>query len=304
VKGPLAALLVLCAAVGIVARQQPPQRYLSADNILKLPSKAGVRLAYGSDPLQFGELRLPEGRGPFPVAVVIHGGCYQKRFADLHIMDALATALTADGLATWNIEYRKIDEPGGPWPGMFRDVAAGTDYLRELVKKFPLDLQQVVAVGHSAGGHLALWAAARHKVPKDSPVWSPSPVAVRGAVNIDGPSNLQWLVERDGMLCGAQVMEGLVGGGPDAAKNLLATSPQPMLPLGAREAMVYRSVANPWATPEEFTRYADEVKRAGDQVMTSAVADVGHFEFLAPGSTAWPQVIRAVKWAMEPAPLR
>jgi len=68
--------------------------------------------------------------------------------------------------------------------------------------------------------------------------------------------------------------------------------------------MVSRSVANPCATPEEFTRYADEAKRAGDQVMTSAVADVGHFEFLAPGSTAWPQVIRAVKWAMEPAPLR
>ena len=290
------AALVLVTAVGTAAQQA---RYLNADDILKLPTTPAVaRLAYGSDPLQFGELRVPSGRGPFPVAVVIHGGCYQKRFADLHIMDALSTALTADGLATWNIEYRKIDEPGGEWPGMFRDIAAGVDYLREIGQKYPLDLNRVIAVGHSAGGHLALWAAARHRVPKDSPVWAASPVPVRGGVNLDGPSNLQWLVERNGMLCGAQVMEGLVGPAPEAAKNLLATSPLPMLPLGAREAMVYRAVANPWATPEEFASYADVVRQAGDPVMTAAVADVGHFEFLAPGSTAWPQVIRAVQWAL------
>jgi acetyl esterase/lipase len=292
--------LVAAATIGVAAQQPAAPRYLSAADILRLPSKPAVaRLAYGSDPLQFGELRLPEGRGPFPVAVVIHGGCYQKRFADLHIMDAMSTALTAEGLATWNIEYRKIDEPGGAWPGMFRDIAAGVDYVRELAPKFPLDLTRVIAVGHSAGGHLALWAAARQKIPKESPLWVASPVGVRGGVNLDGPSNLQWLVERKGMLCGAQVMEGLVGSGPEAAKNLQATSPLPMLPLGAREAMVYRSVANPWATPEEFATYAAVVSRAGDPVMTSAVADVGHFEFLAPGSTAWAQVIRAVKWALE-----
>jgi len=294
------AALVVATTVGATAQQPAAPRYLTVADILKLPSKPAVgRFAYGSDPLEFGELRLPQGRGPFPVAIVIHGGCYQKRFADLHIMDALSTALTAEGLVTWNIEYRKIDEPGGAWPGMFRDVAAGIDYLRELGPKFPLDLQRVIAVGHSAGGHLALWAAARHRVPTDSPVWTPSPVTVRGAVNLDGPSNLQWLADRDGILCGARVMEGLVGSEREAAKNLLATSPAPMLPLGAREAMVYRSVANPWATPEEFARYAAAVKRAGDPVMTSAVADVGHFEFLAPGSAAWAQVVRAVTWALE-----
>jgi acetyl esterase/lipase len=159
----------------------------------------------------------------------------------------------------------------------------------------------VIAVGHSAGGHLALWAAARHKVPKSSAVWAASPLAVRGAVNLDGPSNLQWLLDHDrnGNLCGAQVMEGLVGSGLEAAKNLRATSPLPMLPLRVREAMVYRSMANPWATPDEFTNYAAAVKRAGDPAMTSAVENVGHFEFLAPGSIAWPQVMRAVEWALE-----
>lgn len=151
----VAAVIVVTAAA--VSAQQPgPPRYLSADDILKLPARApDARIAYGSDPLQFGELRLPEGRGPFPVAIVIHGGCYQKRFADLRIMDALSTALTAEGMATWNIEYRKIDEPGGPWPGMFRDIASGVDYVRQLASKYPLDLKRVIAVGHSAGGHLA-----------------------------------------------------------------------------------------------------------------------------------------------------
>ena len=294
------AALIVATAVGTATQQPATAQYLSAADILKLLARSpDAHLAYGSDPLQFGELRVPDGRGPFPVAVVIHGGCYQKRFADLHIMDALSTALTAEGLATWNIEYRKIDEPGGPWPGMFRDVAAGVDYVRQLASKFPLDLSRVIAVGHSAGGHLALWTAARHKVPKDSPVWVASPVTIRGAVNLDGPSNLQWLVERNGLLCGAQVMEGLVGLPPESATNLLVTSPQPMLPLGTREAMVYRSVANPWATPEEFASYASVVRRAGDPVMTSVVPDVGHFEFLAPASSAWPHVIRAVRWALE-----
>lgn len=294
------AALVVATTIGTTAQQPATPRYLTAADILKLPSKPAVaRLAYGSDSLQFGELRVPEGRGPFPIAIVIHGGCYQKRFADLHIMDAISTGLTAQGVATWNIEYRKIDEPGGAWPGMFRDVAAGVDYLRELGPRFPLDLNRVIAVGHSAGGHLALWTAARQKIPKDSTLWVASPMVVRSAVNLDGPSNLQWLVDRNGMLCGAQVMEGLVGSGPDLARNLLVTSPLPMLPLGAREAMVYRSVANPWATPEEFATYAAVVSRAGDPVMTSAVADVGHFEFIAPDSAAWPQVIRAVKWALE-----
>ena len=296
----VAALAALGVTVAMEAQQSPAQPYLTVPDILKLPTKpARERFAYGSDPLQFGDLRLPDGGGPFPIAVVIHGGCYQRRFADLRIMDAISTALTADGLATWNIEYRTIDDPGGAWPGMFRDVAAGVDYVRQLGSRFPLDLTRVIAVGHSAGGHLALWAAARHKIPRESPLWVASPVVVHGAVNLDGPSNLQWLVERNGMLCGTQVMEGLVGAGPEADRNLQVTSPLPLLPLGAREAMVYRSVANPWATPREFETYAPMVKRAGDPVLTSEVQDVGHFEFLAPGSKAWPQVIQAVKWALQ-----
>lgn len=292
--------LVACLASAVAAQQSATPKYLYPHDILKLPSKPPIaHLAYGTDPLEFGELRLPEGPGPFPVALVIHGGCYQKAFADLHIMDAISSALANEGLATWNIEYRKTDEPGGAWPGMFRDVAPGVDYLRELAPKFRLDLKRVIAVGHSAGGQLALRTAARQKIPKDSPLWVASPVIVRGAVNLDGPSDLEWLVKRDGMLCGAPVLDRLVGSGPDGKKNLQVTSATPMLPLRAREAMVYRSVANRWATPKEFAQYAGTLKHAGDPVLTQPVEDVGHFEFIAPGSAAWPQVIHAIKWALK-----
>ncbi len=298
------AAIMLLAAPASGAQPAVAPKFLTAQDVVGLPAKAPIaHIAYArEDPLQFGELRLPNGAGPFPVAVVIHGGCYQKRFADLHIMDAMSSALADEGIATWNIEYRKIDEPGGAWPGMFRDIAAGVDYLSALAKKFPLDLARVIAVGHSAGGHLALWAAARPKVPKDSPLWVASPMRLCGAVNADGPSDLQWLVVRKGMLCGADVMEGLVGPVPDAQKNLKTTSPTPLFPLGARQAMVYRSVPNPWATPEEFVAYAEQARRAGDSVLTQSVENVGHFEFLAPGSAAWPDMIRAVKWALQPLP--
>src|SRR5262245_39951413 len=147
------ATLVLLTVVGTAAQQAPS---LSPDDILKLPATPAIaRLAYGSDPLQFGELRVPPGRGPFPVAVVIHGGCYQKRFADLHIMDALSTALTAEGLATWNIEYRKIDEPGGAWPGMFQDIAACRDHVGERAPKYRVAPARVLGCGPSAVRSLA-----------------------------------------------------------------------------------------------------------------------------------------------------
>ena len=109
---------------------------LSPYDVNALPSKpANARVAYGKDSLQFGELRLPEGPGPFPVAIIIHGGCWLSRFATLKIMSPLADALAKDGIATWNIEYRRIDNPGGGWPGSFDDVADGVDHVRTLAAK-------------------------------------------------------------------------------------------------------------------------------------------------------------------------
>src|SRR5439155_8576098 len=142
------------------------------------------------DSLQFGELRLPKGRGPFPVAIVIHGGCWRSDY-DLKHVGPLAGALTERGIATWTIEYRRIGDPGGGWPGTFEDVAQAADHLRALARRYPLDLHHVVAIGHSAGGHLALWLAARPGLPPDAALASADPLPISGVVGLAAISDLR-----------------------------------------------------------------------------------------------------------------
>ena len=143
--------------------------------------------SYGSDPLQFGELRLPPGKGPFPVAVVIHGGCWTKGFDTLKGTAPIASALAAKGIATWNIEYRQVGDPGGGWPGSFQDWGAATDHLRVLAKSHPLDFKRVTTVGHSAGAHAALWIAARPRLPGGSEIKGRKPPGHCGS-GLDGPA--------------------------------------------------------------------------------------------------------------------
>jgi len=117
------------------------------DDILKLPVPNATRIAYGTDTLQFGELRVPAGKGPHPVVVVIHGGCWvaklgklDDRAVALDLVRPIAADLTANGFATWNLEYRRLGNDGGGWPGSFRDIAAGADHLRQIASKNNLDL--------------------------------------------------------------------------------------------------------------------------------------------------------------------
>ena len=134
---------------------------------------------------------MPEGRGPFPVAILMHGGCYYSKYATLRNTAALADAPTSAGVATWNIEYRRHDNPGGAWPGTFSHAAKATDYVQTLSKFRPLDLRRVITIRHSAGGQLALWLAARTAppvgaVPRNSPLYRESPLPIHGVVAL-GP---------------------------------------------------------------------------------------------------------------------
>jgi acetyl esterase/lipase len=241
---------------------------------------------YGSGPQQFGELRLPLGHGPFPVAVIIHGGCWTKGFATLRNTAPIASDLTKSGIATWNIEYRQVGDVGGGWPGTFLDWGAAVDELRELAKSYPLDLSRVVVMGHSAGAHAALWIAARHRLPADSVIRGANPLAIKAAVAIDGPGDLTGFVGPDAEVCGQSVVAPLMGGTPaDQPERYRQASPQDLLPLGVPQFLVSAAVLTP-AKAQEYQKIA---QAKGDRVVVLDL-DTGHFEPIAPGEKAWASV--------------
>jgi len=281
--------LVALAAAGTVAAGEAT--VLTAGDVVALPRPtADRRLAYGSDPLQFGELRLAAGPGPHPVAVVIHGGCWLAEY-DLGYISALAAALAEAGVATWSIEYRRVGDPGGGWPGTFTDVAAAADHLRGLAAGHHLDLSRVVAVGHSAGGHLALWLAARHGLAADDPLRGPSPLPLAGVVALAGIPDLAAFAAPEG--CGAAVAP-LLGGEPAGVpERLHRASPIERLPLGLPQVLIVGAL-DTVVPPEQAERYAAAAAAAGEMVRVLPITAAGHFELVVPGSVAWPSVRDAV----------
>ncbi len=173
-----------------------------------------ARISYGPNALQFAELRLSEGDGPWPVAIVIHGGCWLSKYADLNYTRPMASALCKRGFATWNIEYRRADNDGGGWPETFLDVARAADHLREIAGAQRLYLNRVITVGHSAGGHLAAWLAARHRLKTESPLYSGDPLKIHAVVSLAGIGDLGAFVSEDPESCGFGVFK-LLGGKPD-----------------------------------------------------------------------------------------
>lgn len=274
------------------------QHYLHAGDIDALPSRpADQRIAYGSDSLEFGDLRLPRGSvgPPYPVAVIIHGGCWVARYATLRNTAALADALTRDGIATWNIEYRRADRPGGGWPGTFLDVGQAVDYVRALAPRYALDTTRVVFLGHSAGGHLALWAAARRRLPAGSPLASATPPLLpRGVVALAGPPDLTTFFAPDTADCGEGVGE-LLGGPPQTMPARAHDgSPASLVPLGVRQVWIGAADDHIVPPQRQLVPFADAARRAGDHVDLIVVPHASHFELIAPGADAYQQVRAAV----------
>jgi len=261
-----------------------------------LPSKPpDQRVAYGADASQYGELRVPAGPGPHPVAILIHGGCFKAAYATLRDLSPMGDALKEMGVASWNIEYRRLGEPGGGWPGTYLDVGRAVDHVRELADKYPLDLRRVVVVGHSAGGHLAMWAAARARMPKGSDLHVTAPLPVRGVLDLAGPVDLTANIRGYEGLCRDTVITDLLGGTPGtvpdryeqaSAINLLPLGIPQVLLIGSHEEFVPRPIA------ETYVRTA---RMAGDPVQLIVVPDVGHFEIASPSATPWPRVASAIR---------
>lgn len=278
-------LWIAVTAISCLTASSVVAQRLSPRDIDTLPSRPPqLRTAYGDDSLQFGELRLPSGPGPFPLAVVIHGGCWTRGFATLRNTAAVASALLDDGIATWNIEYRQMGDPGGGWPNTFLDVGAGVDYVRTLASRYPLDLNRVVVLGHSAGAHLALWAAGRPHLNAHSIVRGQNPLPVRAAVAIDGPGDLGALVGPDARICGKPVIAPLMGGTPgEVPERYREASPKAMLPLGVRQYLVSAMVL----TASDAQAYENAARASGDSATVLSVTTGGHFGVIAPGTPFW-----------------
>ncbi len=285
-------MLISAALILFLVSTQPAcAQSLGFGDIAKLPQpKADQRIAYGREPLQFGDLRLPKGSGkaPYPVVVVVHGGCWFAEY-DLNHLAAFSDALTKAGIATWSLEYRRIGDQGGAWPGTFQDVAKGTDYLRELAKKYPLDLRRVIVIGHSAGGQLALWLAERKNLPKESVLYSPDPLPLAGVVSLAGISDLRKYRPN----CDDSVSK-LMGGAPEQfASRYAQASPIELLPLRVPVRLIHG--AKDGIVPLELSREFEAVAKAkGDDVSLRVLESAGHFELISPQSTAWPEVESAV----------
>jgi len=256
------------------AKAQDPQAVYKAFGARA--SKPAASISYGPDALQVADLRLPSGPGPFPVAVVIHGGCWRASVDNRSGIAGFADALTERGFATWNIEYRRVGDAGGGWPGTFQDVAAAEDKLADIAATYPLDLSRVILVGHSSGAHMALWAASRSKLPAP---WSAARVTPAAVVAIDGPGALAPFVGIDAEVCGRPVIVPLMGGTPqDKPAEYRIASPIDNLPLGVRQLLVegeLRDLMQP---------YKAAVRNSGDAIDVFVPAQSNHFDIVTPNT--------------------
>jgi acetyl esterase/lipase len=242
-----------------------------------------VRHAYGDHPAQFGELTVPHAPRRPGTVVVLHGGFWKAEY-DLSLGRPLAADLVARGYAVWNLEYRRVGDGGG-WPATFEDVAAGIDALADL----DVDAAHVVTIGHSAGGHLALWAAGRAKL-LDGAVGAAPRVAVTGVVSQAGVLSLVSCAEQ---AVGGTAASGLMGGMPgELPERYRIGDPLAAVPIPAPVLCVHAR-SDDVVPFSQSVEYVDAATRAGGHATLREVAG-DHFTVIDPTSSAWTVVVDAL----------
>ncbi len=251
------------------------------DDILDLtPPKADARVAYGGDQNQFADLRLPKAKGPHALAIVIHGGYWRARY-DLEYAGHLSVALTGKGIATANLEYRRVGNPGGGWPGTFADIRAGFQFLTQNARKYEFDTRRIVAIGHSAGGQLGLCLAAHE-------------TAVKAAISLAGVLDLQRAYALH--LSNDAVVEFLGGTPAEVADHYREADPM-KLAIGARQWLVHGAADD--VVPPAFSRdYVSAKQKIKEDARLVEISGAGHFEVVDPRSRAWKDVERVVTEAV------
>ncbi len=240
------------------------------------------RIWYGNDINQFGDVRLPEGAGPFPLVVVSHGGYWRSKYNLDHI-SYLCEELRQMGIATWSLEYRRIGNLGGGYPGTFSDIGQGVDFVTQLADKINkpaiFDLNKLVVMGHSAGGHLAVWAASRDKIATDNILYTKQPLAIKNVISLAGLLDLQYAQEHK--LSDSAVDELFAGYKP--APLYPSTSPIDMLPIKANVHLVHGDEDT--NVPFEISqRYLEKAQTQGMNTSLLTLKGAGHFDIIDPSS--------------------
>lgn len=246
-----------------------------SDDILTVPApRADAKIAYGEDPNQFADLHLPRGSGPHPVVLFIHGGFWRAMYGLSHA-GHLCAALAQAGFATWSLEYRRIGQPGGGWPGTLEDVRGGALHLQKIARAHGLDVSQLVIAGHSAGGQLALWLAAQRAVPAARVVALAAVSDLRGAARLN---------------LGGGIVQRFLDGWPEQAPERYRTSsPIELLPIAVPQRMIHGELDD--VAPAQMSR---DFARASSNARLIALADAGHFELIDPRAAAWSTVLENI----------
>ncbi|MDP3858796.1 MAG: alpha/beta hydrolase [Stagnimonas sp.] len=283
-------LATLFTALASVASAQTDKTAMTTKTLswseleaMPYPARPGTTIPYGASAAKFGELRLPDrkrhGKGSkqelFPVLILVHGGCWQAEY-DYAYFTRLAAWFTEQGVATWTIEYRRLGDGGG-WPNTFMDVGEAADSLHLIARTDPLDLQRVYAVGHSAGGQLALWLASRGKLPNESELARTEPLKIRGVLGLAAITDLASYRVGPAGSCNASVDQ-LLGGTPETvARRYAETSPLARLPLGVPQVFVQGEL-DPIVPAAGVRAYVEAATKAGDAVTLLTLPTAGHFE--------------------------
>ncbi|WP_158944081.1 alpha/beta hydrolase [Granulicella sp. S190] len=270
-------------------------------DVLSRPApNADHRIFYGTNPYQFGDLWIPQTKNKslFPLIVFFHGGWWKSKY-DLAYAGHLCAALKSIGIASWSVEYRRVGETGGGWPTTFEDAAAGLEFVRTLAKTYPFDLERVITMGHSAGGHLAFWVAGRHHIePHHELAILPSHVSLLGTIALAGAVDLRLTIDLSGYFTFAHdrhEVYALMGGPPDLLpERYKAGNPGDLLPFNMPQFLIQGTKDDqiPLGLP---SRWAILARGAGDEVKVEMIPSADHFDVVDPESEAWRTVSETVR---------
>ncbi len=289
---------LLASLVSAVSGSAAAATPMTLQDYLALSGPAPTaKIAYGNAPSQFAELFRPEGKGPFPVVVLVHGGCWTIQYGGISQMHNVAGALAARGIAVWNVEYRRVDEEGGGYPGTYLDMNAALDKLAAEAPRYRLDTTRIVAMGHSAGGQLVQWIGARGKIAPGSPLFQPRPLAIREIISLGGLADLRREQDLIKTSCDRDMVQ--LTGQPSASRpDVFAdTSAGELMPNGSHTVLITGAL-DTISPPRAAYAFAARAQAAGDLADVLILPNASHYDEIAASSPAWKLILPAIERAL------